>query len=349
MDDPVPAWLATWKGDGIIARVESRAMERAILNTGLPAVDLRGKYDLAFPQIETNDRLVSELAAEHLVQRGFRHFAYCGIEGVNYSQQRLEHFPPYLGRLGFECHVYPPPDQKLQGDQRMHEQHGILFEQELARWVESLPKPVGIMACNDLRGQQLLNACREIDVAVPEEVAVVGVDNDQLICELSDPPLSSVEPNTHRIGYEAAAMLDRMMLGKKPAERKTFVEPRSVVTRQSTDVLAVSDRDVARALRFIRERACDGINVEDVLRHVAVSRVTLNRRFEKLLHRSPKAEITRIQMQRVKHLLGETDFSLAKIASLTGFKHSEYLSVVFKEKAGQIASEFRRRARRGKV
>ena len=148
----------------------------------------------------------------------------------------------------------------------------------MATWVDSLPKPVGLMACNDLRAHQVLMVCSERNIAVPDEVAVIGVDNDELICELCHPPLSSIEQNPERAGYEAAALLDRLLDGKTPPVAPIVIEPLGVVHRQSTDVVAVGDADVAAAIRFIRTHACDGIRVGDSLAHVHTSRSTLDRR-----------------------------------------------------------------------
>jgi LacI family transcriptional regulator len=167
------------------------------------------------------------------------------------------------------------------------------------------------------------------------------VDNDEGLCELSDPPLSSVIPHTRRIGYEAAALLERFMAGARPPAATTFVAPLGVRTRRSTDVLAVEDRDVAAAVRFIRENACKGIKVEDVLAAVPLSRTVLERRFTKLLGRTPKAEIARVQLERVRQLLAETDFPLSRVATLAGFEHPEYLCAVFKKKTGQTPGRFR--------
>ncbi len=350
--DDVPRWLPGWRGHGIIARVETRSLAAAIQATGLPAVDLRGKLDLPFPLIETNDRLVAHLAAEHLLERGFRHFAYCGFAGVNYSARRLKYFPTWLAERGFRCHIYPPPDApapSLDDDrvvtQLEQEAHGLLYEDQLAAWVASLPRPIGIMACNDIRGQQVLNACRAIGVQVPDEVAVVGVDNDQLLCELSDPPLSSVMPDTRRIGYEAAALLNRMMQGDPPPQGKIFIEPAGIIARQSTDVTAIDDPHVAQAVRFIRQHACHGITVEDVLDHVGISRAALDRRFTALLHRTPKAEILRVRLARIEDLLVHTDLTLPAIAELAGFKHVEYMCTVFKQKTGRTPGQHRRERR----
>lgn len=342
LEQTAPSWLKDWQGDGIIARVESRAIEKAVGNTGLPAIDVRGRFDLDMPLIDTDDWVVPQLAAEHLLERGFERFAYCGFGGMNYSEKRRAGFEAYLGERGFDCLVYPSPGKAIGGDQRIREGHGIAHEDQLNRWVASLPRPIGVMACNDLRGQQLLNACRAVGVAVPDDMAVVGVDNDELICELADPPLSSVEPDCERIGYEAARLLERMIRGEADSDgERIYVPPRQVVTRQSSDVLAIDDELVSQAVRYIREHACEGINVTDVLRQVPLTRVTLKRRFEKYLGRSPKAEIVRVQLERVKHLLSATDLSQETIAGLCGFRHPEYLTVVFKQKTGQTPSEYR--------
>jgi LacI family transcriptional regulator len=197
------------------------------------------------------------------------------------------------------------------------------------------------MAAYDYRGQQVLDACRRLGIAVPDEVAVIGVDNHELLCELSHPPMSSVIPNTHRTGYEAAALLDQMMGGHRVAGQTHLIAPLGIATRQSTDVLAIEDRHVARAVAYIRAHACEGITVDDVLRAVPQARRLLERRFKKLLGRTPHEEIRRVQLDRVKALLAQTDLSLADVAERCGYAHVEYLSVVFKKKAGLPPSQYR--------
>ncbi len=339
--EPVPPWLSAWHGQGLIVRVDSPAMMQAVLDKGVPAVNLRGDRNWPLPLVETNEQAVAQLAFEHLAERGFRHFAYCGFSGVVYSQRRLEAFTKLVSEAGCQCHAYSGRQPDGRRSQRRQEQHGLLYEEDLIQWIRSLPRPVGIMTCNDLRGQQLLNACRQCGVTIPDEAAVVGVDNDRLLCELSDPPLSSVEPNAARIGFEAAAMLDRLMRGEPAPAAPSFLRPKGIVTRHSTDVLAIEDRNVARAVFFIRENACRGITVEDVMRQVSMSRTVLRDRFEKFLGRSPKAEIVRVRLARVKQLLAETDLSLAAVARQTGFEHPEYLSALFKQKTGQTPGRFR--------
>jgi LacI family transcriptional regulator len=337
-----PAWLQGWEGDGIIARIENLRLARAICDLGLPAVDLRGLLpDLNVPVITTDDEAVARLAVEHFLERGFRHLAFCGFTGVDYSDRRSECFARLVEKEGLTAHVYRPSRQPRPGGTEAMEQRGWATESEVTRWIETLPRPVGLMACNDIRAQQVLTACRVIGVPVPDEVAVLGVDNDDVLCDLSDPPLSSVVPDTRRIGGEAAALLERMMGGKPPPEAPTSIPPLGVVTRRSTDVLAIEDRAIARAVHFIREHACEGISVDDVLAELPLSRSVFERRFAKFLGRTPKAEILRTQLDRIKQLLAETDLPLKQIAFKTGFQYPEYMNVVFKGRTGQTPGQYR--------
>jgi LacI family transcriptional regulator len=197
------------------------------------------------------------------------------------------------------------------------------------------------MACNDMRGQHVLDACQRLDRAVPEEVAVIGVDDDAVLCNLCHPPLSSVVPNAERVGFEAAALLDRLMSGGQAPAPLQLIEPVGVRTRQSTDVLAIDDPGVAATLRFIRERAFHGCSMKDVIRRAAMSRSVLERKFRHYLGHSPQAEIRLIQLKRVKELLADSDLPLNEIATLAGYTHPEYMSVVFKRATKQTPGQYR--------
>ena len=306
------------------------------MKSGLPVVDLSAaRLVSTLPWVETDDAAIARLAADHLVERGFKHFGYCGDSRFNWSLWREGHFTEQIRKAGYHCHTF-------KGDSAVTDLAGR--GRELAEWLRGLPKPVGIMACYDRRGQEVLDACRNAALTVPDEVAVVGVDNDELLCELAAPPLSSVIPNTHRTGYEAAALLDRMMSGAKVAAKAYLIAPIGVAARQSTDVLAIDDRDIAGALRFIREHACEGINVADLMRVVPLSRRVLEQRFQRLLGRTPHEEILHVRLNRVQRLLAETDLPLYLIAERAGFEHVEYLSVVFKREVGKTPREFRAEA-----
>jgi len=347
--DGPPAWLKNWHGHGIIARVETREVAAAIQKLRIPAVDVRGSVENSgLPLIDTDDRKVAELAAEHLLERGFRQFAFCGFVGANYSDKRSRWFHERLARAGFSCSVYRPRETLRNAETIEYEKRGLFFEDHLAKWLQKLPKPVGLMACNDIRGQQVTKLCRRSGVMVPEEVAVVGVDNDEVLCELSDPPLTSVVPDSARIGYDAAVLLDALMTGQAPDSKQILVAPLGIITRGSSDVLALEDRQLAAGLRFLRENAFRHIDMNQVARAAGLSRRVLERRFLTQVGRSPKAEVIRLRVERAKELLLETAWSLAEVAEKTGFTHGEYLHSVFTLKTGMTPGEFRKQGQLGR-
>jgi LacI family transcriptional regulator len=345
IDDPPPKWLSTWKGDGILARVNDRRMARAVIATGLPVVDVRGRVTgLDLPFIGVNNHEVARLAAEHLLGRGFRHFGFCGLaRGEQFHMdQRRDFFDQLIAAAGYTCHHYEPrPDRR----------HRAAWEEEqeqIADWLVRLPKPAGVMTCNDDRGLRTLDACRRAGVPVPTAVALVSVDNDVVLCNMADPPMTSVDINTEQIGYEAAALLDQLM--RQPARRRkpAFREmpPRGIVTRQSSDVLAIADPEVADAVRFIHERACSGITVADVLDHLALSRAVLERRFKAALHHTPKAEILRVRLDQACRLLSESHLPMAVIAERCGFGTYKYFGDVFARELGIRPGAYRKRNQR---
>lgn len=336
-DEP-PDWLSDWGGDGIIARIENERIARAVVASGLPVVDVSAANLVpGIPWVETDDGAITETAFRHLFERGFRQFGYCGDPQYNWSNWRGDHFRKLAHAAGCECQMLEVATRPRASNEWMVQTGRI------ASWLAALPKPVGVMGCYDPMGRQVLEACRQANVAIPDDVAVVGVDDDELLCELSDPPLSSVAPDTLRTGYEAAALLDRMMSGGAVEPRGYLIPPLGVSVRTSSDVMAIDDPDVSAAVRFIRAHACEGIDVSDVLTEIPVSRRVLESRFKKLIGRSPHEEIDRVQIERVKELLRDTDLSLFEIAQRTGYEHAEYLSVVFKKRCGLPPTAYRRR------
>jgi len=334
---PLPPWLLHRPWDGIICRSTSPALARAFLRRRIPTVDLNDLHgDLGLPRIGSDMVAIGRMGAEHLLERGLRNFAFCGFSREAWSDGRRDGFCAGLREAGFGCAVYDSP---------WHGAHVPAWDkdqQRLAAWLRTLSKPLGLMACNDLRGQQVLNACQTLDLNVPEEMAVVGVDNEQVLCELCEPPLSSVAPNPQRIGYEAASLLDRLMDGRTAAAKALLVPPIGVVARQSSDITRIDDPEVAAALTFIRKHASSGMTVEQVVAHLAVSRSILERRFRKHVGHSPQTEIRRVQIKRVKQLLVETELSLEAVARLAGYHHPEYMSVVFKRITGTTPGQYRR-------
>lgn len=337
--EAAPAWLARWDGDGIIARIENETIARAVGRSKRPTVDVSAARLLPdLPWVETNDTMIGRLALDHLLDRGFRRFGYCGDARFNWSRWRGESFAALVREAGHACDMFDIAP-RAGGSASWLQQR-----RRLIRWVQRLPKPVGVFVCYDQLGQQLLEACRTASVAVPEEIAALGVDNDELLCDLADPPLSSVILDAHRTGYEAAALLDRMMHGQTVDKKGKLIAPLGIVTRNSTDISAIDDPEVAEAMRFIRRHACQGINVDDVLKRVTISRRILESRFGKLIGRSPHEEIVRVRLARVKELLTETPLSIQEIAHRTGFRHVEYLSAAFRKSVGVPPSVYRNQA-----
>lgn len=333
--DVPPPWLDGWTGEGIIARIENPAIARAIRNLKLPTVDVSAaRLVPELPWLETDDDAIARLAVQHFCERGLKQFAYCGDPRFNWSNWRGECFQQRLAGAGFTCAQFKPGSRPAPDSESEVEQIGD--------WIQRLPKPVGVLACYDFRGRQVLDACRRRNLNVPDSVAVVGVDNDELLCSLSTPPLSSIILNPQRTGYEAAQLLDRLMDGLAVERRGYLIEPLGIAIRQSSDLLAIEDANVARAVRFIRDHACEGIRVKDVLQAIPQSRRVLESRFQKYIGRSPHDEILRVQLERARTLLTDTDLPLAQVAENSGFSHTEYLSVVFKKHFHTPPSQYRK-------
>ena len=340
IDSVQPRWLATWHGDGILSRWSTTYVVERLRETGTVAVDLSGRRSkFGPPRIHCDDQAIGRLAAEHLLERGLRSFGFCGYANECWATRRRDGFVAALARAGWRCQVYESPWHGLSA-LPINDDH-----QSLEVWLDSLRKPAGVMAGNDMLGFAVLDGCRSLGLKVPVEMAVIGVDDDALLCGLCDPPLSSVIPNSEHIGYEAAAVLDGLMNGKRAEFEERLIPPLGIATRLSTDVLAIEDTVFAFAVRFIREHGCHGITVEDVLKNVPLSRMSLERRFRKYLGHSPHAEIRAVQVARAKQLLIETEHPIHRIAQLVGFEHPEYFNVLFKREVGQPPGLFRQEAR----
>ena len=338
--------MQQWGGTGIIARIATPRIAKAVLDSGLPAIaldlsehELEAGHPLSrLSEVASDSAGAARMAAEHLLGRGFRHFAFVGASGRVWSARREAAFRRAIAEAGFSLEIYKP----------LPARRNRVYEREqpvLSEWLRHLPKPAGLMACNDDRGREVLEACRAAGVRVPEEVAVIGVDNDELLCELADPPLSSVALNAKGVGYRAAALLDRMMQTGLCESQRLVAEPLHVVVRRSTDIIAVDDSKVAEALNFIHHHASDFIQIGDVAHHVAISRRSLEARFQKVIGRSPRAEMQRVRLQRAVRLLAETELSIPKIAHAVGYNTPSYFIQVFRKEYGMSPGRFRQRMR----
>jgi len=281
-----------------------------------------------------DNRAASELAADHLAGLGLRHFAFAGFDRALWSSERSQHFCRRLAELGHAAQTYLVPliTPELEKPRQ---------EAMLVRWLKNLPKPVGIMACNDDFGRSLAEMCRLHGLRVPDDVALIGVDNDELICELSSPPLSSISFAVERAGYEAAELLDQLMAGKKPAIQSIAVPVGNVVARQSTNVLAIHDDEVIKALRFIRDNADRIIEVSDVVDATLLSHRTLHNRFRRALGHSLVAEMNQQRAAHIAQLLLGTNDSVGRIARAMGYYNAAHLSRFFRREMGITPRAYR--------
>jgi len=332
-----------WSGHGIIARLNSAELADDILKAGVPAVNVscyeHGLPDI--PQCTANELIVCEMAAAHLLDCGLRHFAYYGpSDRPDYQDRPGNVFVKTIRAKGFDCHTTHRHSGKFEYRVR---RGGV--DTKLLKWLTALPKPVGLFTWSDVQGLRITEACRAAGVRVPEEIAVLCGERDELMSMVSQPTLSSVDSAPQRVGYEAAALLDEMMQGKFPTTPIRHVPPNSVISMGSTDIMAVPDEVVASALRYLRENLKHRIGVDQLCEATGVSRRSLEVRFQKELGRSPAAEIRRCRVELAKQLILSTDWSLRKIGESCGYDYPETFSRAFKRESGQTPNQFRAIAR----
>jgi LacI family transcriptional regulator len=323
------AWpvVESLEADGIILR--GVAQLDKLLALGVPTVVAGHRSDVAsgFVNLVTDSAAIARLAAEYLLACRFKHFAYCGfqstqLEHTNWSRQRQISFEEHIVAAGL---ARPPSYTLAPLNQNWGRERA-----ELARWLDSLPKPVGIMACNDDCGVQVMEACKLAGLAVPETVGVVGVDNDEVVCGLADPPMSSVAVRFEQAGYLAARALDRLMRGRKKIPGQILVSASHVVIRRSTDTIALEEPHVARALRHIREKAETNLSVDEVAQVTGISRRGLERLFRQHTGGSILDAIRRERTGQIARLLVETQLSIRQIAERTGFPDTQHFARYFR-------------------
>ncbi len=331
--------LAKWNANGIIMR--NSVISRQLMDLKLPTIMVLHETSRFgdLPVVTTDCRSIVLLAAEHLLNKGLRHFAYCGIDEFHWSENRKEYFRAIMNDAGFAIHVYERPrSRKI----RSWEDEQSSIEE----WLSTLPKPIGIMTCNDDRGQHVLEACKIRGFRIPEDVACIGVDNDALLCDLSDPPLTSVALNYESAGYYMAELLDRLMKGEPMQGQEIYVRATHVVVRQSTDILAIDDANVAAAIRFIRQNARKKIFVDDVVFQTSLSRRSLEGHFREVIHRSIQEEIRRVRTEQISKMLIETNMPISEITSVFNFTDVEHISRYFRREKGVGPREYRKINRR---
>ena len=328
--------MKTWDPDGILMREPHKIEE--IIEMGVPTISCpytRAKIP-GIANIMTDHISVGKMGAEHLLKRGFQRFAYCGFDDWWWSRKRGESYGKTVIEAGYSTYFYKQSKAKTKRT----------WDKELpiiADWLLKLPKPIGLMACNDDRGEWVIEACKIAGLSVPDEIAIIGVDNDQLICDLCNPPLSSIVLNVEKAGYEAAALLDKMMAGEKTNNSEIHIQPTHVAVRQSTDTLAIDDSDVVAAIRFIRQHSKDIIQVNDVRNVVTLSRRVLEKRFRSILGHSIHDEIRRVRVEQIIQMLVETEMSISEIALVLGFPDVAHVSRYFSKEKGMSPLTYRKK------
>ena len=350
LEDPPPRWLRQWKPDGVIARIENRHVLRRIATLGVPTIDVI--YSRLPPvrgtvRVVADQRAIAVAAAEHLRGQGFEQFAFCGYPGILWSDIRQQQFVEHLRQSGLRVLEYQTSAARRRSFETPTELGELWHTEQLMRWIRGLPRPIGMMACNDVRARQILTACIEAGISVPDEIGVLGVDNDELVCTFCNPPLSSVDQGVRRVGYEAAAMLDQLMRGESCLQDVLLTFPVNVRCRTSTDAVIVADPELRDIVRYIREHACEGLTLDKLVAHASLSRSTLQRWFARQFHHSPTEEIDRVRLDRIKELMATTDLPLSEIAYRSGFEHFESMHRFFKAKVGTTPSQYRNSLRVG--
>jgi LacI family transcriptional regulator len=318
--------------EGVVGYAVSEHLRDFLRSINVPIVNTSSRFrDPTVASVWPDHHAIGRSAAQHLIERGFRTLAYCGIAEHYYSEARGEGFAAAAREARIPVSVF----QSDEFDQIN------IQNTTLAKNIRDLPKPLGVMCCSDVRSRTMLEICHVLNYRVPQDVAIVGVDNDEVICQGLDPSLSSVDPNAYRVGYDAASTLDRLMQGKQVSDR-AVVPPLGVVPRASTNTTPSEDARVGKALEFIHAHADKSINVLDVARRVGTSRRTLERHFRVALGKSVAQSIRKAHVELAKQLLIDTDLSLEEVAESAGMNYLRQMRIVFTKDVGVSPSQFRK-------
>lgn len=340
-----------WPAHGVICSCHIAGLANGNREWGVPMVAFGGTWkenpacSKCVPCVAADHAAVGRLGAEHLLQRGFRQLGFCGYDGDGeraWSAARAEGFSRRAAEAAVPCEAFSVDGATAPWPTVLS---------ALADWVRSLPRPVGLMAANDRRARQIIEACHHLGLKVPEEVAVLGVDDDPMVCELCQPTISSIDQSGRKIGREAAELLDAMMRGDQPQPGARIVPPAPVSERRSTDIIAVQDKLASAALAFVRSRACEGIKIADVAEALAISRSTLQTRFKYSVGRTIHDEMRRVRIDSARRLLSTTDVPIKQVASRSGFRTVQHLTAVFRQIIGITPAAYRQeaRSRRGSI
>ena len=339
-------WIQHWQGDGIIARISTMKDANLLAESGIPTIDLLGEIrHPAICSIEPDHDEIARMALNLFLQAGFLHIAFCGYPGIHFSDHRAKCFTTAAEAEQLKVYHYQPPLSSAHTIPQ-REQWRPQREQDIANWIKKLPKPVAIFACNDVRALDISTACYMVGLKVPEDVSILGVDNEALICNMTKSPLSSIEPDTIRQGWIGAHTLHTLLSGKQPDIKNQSpiipIPPIQVVERSSTDLICFESPCVSEALRYLRKHNHQNIGSQQIAEAVGVSTSHLNRLFKEATGRTINAERQRLRLIRIRHLLTHSQLTLNEIATENGFTSAASLSKFFKIHEGISPGEFRK-------
>lgn len=328
-------WALRWKADGIIAQFRDSDNVKIFKEAGIIAVaqDFESRFK-DIPNITGAYYLTGKIGANYFIEKGFEHFAFCGFKDIVWSQERFEGFRDEIKRHHFEDRVYAYQD--------LHFSDLWFYESEpLVRWLESLPKPIAMMTCDDNQGHHITEVCKFCKIRVPEEISILGVDNDETVCTLSDPPMSSIALSIEKGGYETARLIDQLIADKNARYEDVIVHPTHIITRQSTDIFATNDKYVSIVLKYIHQNTDQKLNVEDIARLVPLSRRLLENRFKQATGSPIYQYIYHLRMEKFAQKLLETTSPVSELALEMGFADYKNISRQFKATKGLTPSEYR--------
>ncbi|HEY8936914.1 MAG TPA: DNA-binding transcriptional regulator [Cyclobacteriaceae bacterium] len=330
-------WAKEWGANGIIGQFYNDSNVSKIMKAGIPVIaqDFKERFT-DIPNISGDYVAAGKMGAEYFLRKGFKHFAFYGFKDIVWSRERGEGFENTLKQEGHEVHYF---EHKKSRSRELW----YYKPSSLSKWLKSLPKPIAIMTCDDNQGQHITQACRHSGIRIPEEVAVLGVDNDETICNLSDPPLSSISLDAEKGGYEAARLLHQMMKSKKKTYYDILVKPTQVITRHSTDIYATNDNHISSTLRYIHQNIDSNLKVEQILKQVPLSRRSLEKRFQEITGYPVYKYIYNLRIEKFAQRLLETDKTVFEIAIEIGLDDGKNISRSFKKVKGCTPQEYRQK------
>ncbi|WP_019990244.1 xylose operon transcription regulator XylR [Rudanella lutea] len=340
--DGILDWARDWEADGIIGQLYNDGCAEKLVEAGIPVIaqDFKERFT-EIPNITGAYRETGAMAADYFLKKGFRHFAFYGFKNIVWSRERAEGFEERVARAGHEVTYFE--HNKVRSSELWYYKPSSLSE-----WLLSLPKPIALLACDDRLGQHITEACRHSGIRIPDEVAVLGVDNDETLCELSDPPLSSIALDAEKGGYDAARLLDRLIRKDIDQAYDIVVEPTQIITRQSTDIYATHDEYIALSLKYIHQNIDKNLQVDQVVKQVPLSRRSLEMRFQEVIGYPIYKYIQNLRIEKFSKKLLETDQAVFEIAMDLGLNDTKNIARQFKQIKGCTPLEYRHRYLAGK-